>query len=107
TEVANPKIHGKLILENEVTSLELQIDKMEKENIPLSNFILPGGTKLSSVIHITRSITRSVEREFIIKSNKYSNLSVNIYLNRLSDYFFVLARYANLKQNTKDTIWEK
>ncbi|MEI6462431.1 MAG: cob(I)yrinic acid a,c-diamide adenosyltransferase [bacterium] len=106
SEVAYPAKHGALDLTKQTLELETKIDKMEKTNSPLKNFILPGGSELASNIHIARSVTRSIERSFIRSSKTYKNTCVNIFLNRLSDYLFVLARHTNLKKGIKDTIWK-
>lgn len=107
SEVAYPEKHGNLNLKNITKKLEEQINLMELKNKPLKNFILPGGSIFSSNIHICRAITRSVERTFIKQSKYYKNESVNVFLNRLSDFFFVLARFANLNKDIKDIVWKK
>ena len=83
------------------------MDLMEEKLPKLTNFILPGGSELSANIHIARTIVRRVERQFIMKEKVYKNISVNIYLNRLSDYLFVLARFVNNQKGIKDTIWNR
>ena len=85
-----------------VEDLESQIDKMEEVTTPLKNFILPGGSKQGALSHICRTICRRAER--LCVEIDCSELIIK-YLNRLSDYFFVLARYVNHKNKIKDTIW--
>jgi cob(I)alamin adenosyltransferase len=75
------------------TDLESKIDKVEDGLPPLKNFILPGGTVTSSHAHMARAICRRAEIEVL--SRYYENETVRIYLNRLSDYLFVVARYCN------------
>jgi cob(I)alamin adenosyltransferase len=89
------------------SDMELLIDEME-ENLPgLKNFILPGGSEKSARIHICRSFTRNVERSFVQSIQTYENPSVLIFLNRLSDFFFVFARFANYIDGFSDIIWRK
>ncbi len=95
-------------LAGELNNLEIFIDNIESSNTPLKNFILPGGTKQSSIMHILRSHVRQAERDLIslikAKDLKVSTTVVS-YLNRMSDMFFVLARYFN-NQGKDDIIWK-
>jgi cob(I)alamin adenosyltransferase len=86
---------------------EKEIDKFENELEPLKNFILPGGSKSSSLLHICRTICRRAERR-IIALNKIEKINehIVIYLNRLSDLFFVLSRFENKVSNHPDIKWE-
>jgi cob(I)alamin adenosyltransferase len=95
-------------------NLEHSIDRME-ENLPtLKGFILPGGTVASAWAHLARTICRRAERHVIRYLESESNpldsdhrKSMITYLNRLSDYFFVLARYLNHLSGVKDQLWKK
>jgi cob(I)alamin adenosyltransferase len=95
-------------------NLEYAIDGME-ENLPtLKGFILPGGTVSSAWAHLARTICRRAERHVIryieIEGNALDNehrKSMITYLNRLSDYFFVLARYLNHLSGIQDQLWKK
>ena len=74
--------------------------------IYLNSFILPGGSESSTYLHIARTITRRAERKVVALSKKEKINSVTIiYLNRLSDLLFVLARYTNSK-GKKDILWK-
>lgn len=79
--------------ESDVTMLELEIDNMEKELTPLKNFILPGGHTTVSFCHLARVVCRRAERivTSLADANEVHPLIIK-YLNRLSDYLFVLAR---------------
>jgi cob(I)alamin adenosyltransferase len=96
------------------TYLEHAIDRME-ENLPiLKGFIIPGGTVSSAWAHLARTICRRAERHVIryIESEGTAlasepGKSMITYLNRLSDYFFVLARYLNHLSGVKDQLWKK
>ena len=107
TEVAYPKKHKELKLLDITETLEKHIDEMDKELKPLKNFILPGGSYEASIAHVLRTTTRSVERKFINKKKSYNSKDVGIFLNRLSDYFFTLARLINHKLKVPDSIWKK
>lgn len=109
-------------LATRVTEMEVEIDAMEKELPPLTNFILPGGTKEASTVHITRSVCRRVERKVVgLFSHQPSHSTssgqaafslqpkehddILQYLNRLSDLLFVLARFINLNAGISDVSW--
>ncbi len=89
-----------------ITTLEHQIDHMEKSLTPMTNFILPGGTPAAGALHLARCICRRAERS-LTSFSKSEMLDPNylIYLNRLSDYLFVAARFANFLENTADVPW--
>lgn len=92
-----------------ITDIELEIDKMDAELPQIKNFILPGGTKTSSSIHMCRTNARTVERKLIGYFNTTKEeLPMNsvIFLNRLSDYFFVLARYVNKVKGVEEINWK-
>ncbi|MDP3583454.1 MAG: ATP:cob(I)alamin adenosyltransferase, partial [Ignavibacteria bacterium] len=72
------------------------------------NFILPGGSKGAANFHLARTVCRRAEREVVsLSKNEEINSEVEIYLNRLSDLLFVLARYQNLISGTADINWQK
>ncbi len=92
-----------------VKDLELEIDRLDHELPPLQNFILPGGTVLAASIHLCRTNVRTVERKFIqFFESTQEELPLNsiIFLNRLSDYFFVLARYVNKIKSVEEIGWK-
>lgn len=91
--------------DNQVEWLERKIDFFNKSLPPLSSFILPGGSPASAHIHLTRTITRRAERAVINLAEKESiNKEIIMYLNRLSDYLFVLCRVLN-NNGEKDILW--
>ncbi len=87
-----------------IDSLEMKIDEYIKEAPELERFILPGGTKPSASIHIARTVTRRAERLVValMKTDEKTPELALKYLNRLSDYFFALARVVNFRLNVKD-----
>ena len=84
--------------------LEKKIDEYIEEAPELERFILPGGTKPAASIHIARTVTRRAERLVVklIKADSNAPELALQYLNRLSDYFFALARVINYRLNVKD-----
>jgi cob(I)alamin adenosyltransferase len=108
-EIATPR--GKdsgieLVGESSTAKLESEIDQMEKELPPLKTFILPGGARVSSLLHLARTVCRRAERELItLNRAEPQRGEVLQYLNRLSDHLFVAARFSNLKLGKSDTPW--
>ena len=97
-----------LLTKDAIILLENGIDKYEEKLEPLKQFILPGGIKGASLLHLARSVCRRAERlvTSLSENEKISNL-ILIYLNRLSDLLFVLARFENSVNKVEDTPWEK
>lgn len=92
--------------QHQIERLEKHIDHFQNELPPLKNFILPGGHEFSARLHICRTACRRAERrasEILVNDSRYQDGL--IYLNRLSDYFFVAARYVNFKLKIEDPIW--
>ena len=92
-----------------VLNIEASIDQMDGVLEPLKNFVLPGGHVTAAQAHLCRTSCRAVER-LMVSYNQESGevLPENglIFLNRLSDYFFVLARWLNKKMNVVETPWK-
>ncbi len=94
------------ISNHEIEFLEQSIDTMEEELPPLKNFILPGGTKAGSIIHFSRTVCRRAERLAVeCADEEYLSPESITYLNRLSDFLFVLGRYENHISGTEETPW--
>lgn len=90
-----------------VRTLEQSIDRMEAELTPLKNFILPGGTPAAASLHVARTVCRRAERAVVGLGSAEANIVRAVtYLNRLSDYLFVAARYANHTAGEADVTWE-
>ncbi|KKI93114.1 ATP:cob(I)alamin adenosyltransferase [Bacillus sp. SA1-12] len=91
-----------------VTFLEEKIDHYVKEAPELERFILPGGSPASAVIHLARTVTRRAERRTVSLQKEIEiNPFVLQYLNRLSDYFFAIARVINFRLGVKDVEYER
>jgi len=91
---------------NQINFLEEKIDRFEEKLQPLKQFILPGGSKSAALLHIARSVSRRSER-LAVKLSKRDVINENIiiYLNRLSDLLFVLARFENDVNQILDVPW--
>ncbi len=87
--------------------LERQIDKLEKELPPLKNFILPGGSLEGGRLHFARTLVRRAERVIVVFSREEKvKPQILVYLNRLSDFLFVLARKVNYDKGIREEIWK-
>ena len=89
----------------DIKTLEEEMDYISSLMPPIESFVVPGGTPTGAFLHLSRTICRRAEREVIRLSKVESiNFEVIRYLNRLSDYLFVLARYANLIDGEGDQL---
>ena len=107
-DVATPgEMEGALrIVESQVERLEAEIDAMNAELAPLSSFILPSGPPAVSALHLARAITRRAERAAVaLNETEALNPKLLSYLNRLSDFLFVAARYVANSQGG-DVLWQ-
>lgn len=92
---------------NDVQKLEQWIDEREKKLPELKNFILPGGTPFAAHAHLARAICRRAERTVVALHEKESiNPQIIIYLNRLSDLLFMLAREDIYEKRGKEILWK-
>ena len=97
-----------LVQDKQVTELENWMDEWQKELKPLPEFILPGGGKVSSLLHQARTVCRRAERIAIRLSRKEEvRPEVICYLNRLSDALFVLARWLAQTLGEEETLWDR
>ncbi len=89
-----------------INETEKLIDDFESELDELKNFILPGGSRGAALLHICRTISRRAEREMVaLKNTVQIGDNILIFINRISDLFFVLARFENKCSNIPDTKW--
>ena len=89
-----------------VEFLEEAIDSMDESLKPLKNFILPGGSQPGATLHLARTVCRRAERAAVACSETEEISAVAIkYLNRLSDFLFVLARYENKQAGVREESW--
>lgn len=100
------KISG--LCEADIAELEAQIDLMDEKLPPLQGFILPGGSRLSALCDVCRTITRRAERRVVTLTHQ-ANIDPLVlqFLNRLSDFFFVFARFNNINNQFEEIYWNK
>jgi cob(I)alamin adenosyltransferase len=92
--------------EDAVSRLETAIDSIEPRLEPLKNFILPGGTRTAAILHLARTVCRRAERLVVhLSRTETVNRNSVVYLNRLSDFLFVLARLVNSISGTAEELW--
>ncbi len=106
-EIASPgqKSIEKKIDQISIEYLEKLIDSLSDELVPLKKFILPGGCEVAAICHLTRTICRRAERLFVeLLHQEEFRKELLVYINRLSDFFFVLARYLNFSEGVEDII---
>ena len=106
-EEGNTKVKLPELFEEDVKFLELEIDKMEEGLPEMRNFVLPGGHMIISATHIARCVCRRAERITVHLSEEQTVDELLFrYLNRLSDYLFVLSRKFTKDLNAKETPWQ-
>ncbi|HEY0742351.1 MAG TPA: cob(I)yrinic acid a,c-diamide adenosyltransferase [Chryseosolibacter sp.] len=107
TEPGNTKVKIPALSGDDVQSLEKAIDEMDAQLPPMKSFILPGGHQSVSFCQVARTVCRRSERLVIALNQQESVEAVVIqYLNRLSDYLFVLSRKMALELGIEDTPWK-
>ncbi|MEO9295159.1 MAG: cob(I)yrinic acid a,c-diamide adenosyltransferase [Nitrososphaera sp.] len=89
-------------------ALEPVIDRLEGELVPITFFILPGGSNQASMLHVCRSVARRAESAVVaLARSEQINPAIIVYLNRLADLLFVAARVANRRLGVSDVAWKK
>lgn len=110
SELATPmgrKPVVKPISQEQVLTIESDIDELEERLEPLRHFILPGGTVASATLHIARTVCRRAERRVVSLFHiEPGNPYIITYLNRLADLLFVMARAVNAAEGVQDIIWD-
>jgi|TARA_B100000902_G_scaffold126848_1_gene126296 cob(I)alamin adenosyltransferase len=97
-----------LINDDKVEFLEERIEDLNQTLKPLKEFIMPGGDEFCSRIHLSRAVCRRAERSCVAVLDLVKEKNVWLpYLNRLSDYFFVLARYVSSEQGSEEILWKR
>jgi cob(I)alamin adenosyltransferase len=92
------------VVDTQVARLEETIDRLEGELPPLRRFILPGGSPAAAQLHLARTVCRRAERRVVSLPEPVDPVIV-VYLNRLSDLLFVMARAANHRAGFSETEW--
>jgi len=100
-----PRVEKVKVTDAEVTQLELLIDRLEDSLPPLRKFILPGGSTAGALLHLARTVCRRAERRVVSLGPGAVDPVLIVYLNRLSDLLFVMARVANHRAGTVEVEW--
>ena len=100
-----PRVEKATVGETEVQQLELMIDRLEAGLPPLRKFILPGGSTAGALLHLARTVCRRAERRVVGLGADAVDPIIVVYLNRLSDLLFVMARVANHRAGTAEVEW--
>jgi cob(I)alamin adenosyltransferase len=94
------------VTQEQIRELEQDCDRFNEGLPELKSFVLPGGGEAASRLHLARTICRRSEREALVASRKHEvDPLVLVYLNRLSDLLFVLARFANASEGRAEPLW--
>jgi cob(I)alamin adenosyltransferase len=110
-DLATPRSTEKKVVkridQRDVDELEKVIDALDPQLKPLRSFVLPGGSPVSARVHFARTVCRRAER-IIVRLSRNEDIGgmITVYLNRLSDLLFVLARYVNRKAGLAETKWK-
>jgi cob(I)alamin adenosyltransferase len=92
--------------DTEIARLERAIDEADGACTPLKSFVLPGGSSQAAALHVARTVCRRAERSVLALEDAPARRDVVIYLNRLSDLLFALARWANHLAGIADVPWK-
>lgn len=104
--IRKPEVAG--LSQEDISAMESWIDDMDDQLPRLNNFIIPGGCKASAKANMARTVCRRAERRVLqLASEEDINPLVFSYLNRLSDYLFVIGRYLNKFANYEEIMWQK
>ncbi len=114
SELATPTEHLKperqaLIATHDIETLEREMDLCQETLPPLANFVLPGGHSSNSLAHLARTVCRRAEREVVRlrQEEPAVRLETQIFLNRLSDWFFVISRLLSQKLKCPEVLWQQ
>ncbi len=110
TDQETTKLHtASIVTPDDVAVVEREIDRIDGQLPPLKAFVLPGGSRRSSLCHVCRTVCRRAERRMLalVEAGCAVDAEVLTYVNRLSDYFFVLARRMNVDEQKNEIFWGK
>lgn len=100
-----PPVSG---MESEIQKLESWIDRLDNATPKIRAFVLPGGCEVAAHTHVARTVCRRAERKIVaLAADEEVDELVRVYINRLSDYLFILARYFNYRSGVEEVVWKK
>ena len=106
-ELAIPDVQINLLKDSRIGWLDSNIDEINALLPPLNEFVLPGGSEFNARVHIARSECRDAERAIIaLSENEYVPSNHKKYINRLSDFLFVLSRLETFQKGQKEIVWK-
>jgi len=93
----------------DIVELERQIDSLEADLLPLKTFIVPAGPLVCATLHVARTVCRRAERRLVtlLRAEPETSPTTLLFLNRLSDLLFVMARWASAKAGARETPWKR
>lgn len=107
TDTEKAQVQPYNITSEDVNEVEQEIDHIDEELPPLKAFVLSGGCREAALSHVCRTVCRRAERRILSLSEHYPVAKeLTSYINRLSDYFFVLARKNNISNNKEEIFWK-
>jgi cob(I)alamin adenosyltransferase len=109
TDTSKVSLNSASVLdESNIFTIEQEIDRLDAEIPELTSFILPGGSQSGALCHICRTIVRRAERRLFDMNEVYTiDSQILVFVNRLSDYFFILSRYLTLNSGCEEICWKK
>jgi len=97
-----------ILSEDDITQIELEIDRIDEFLPALTSFILPGGSQSGALCHVCRTVSRRAERRMFDMNELYAvDSKILIYFNRLSDYFFALSRFLTIENGGEEICWKR
>jgi cob(I)alamin adenosyltransferase len=100
------KLQMMLLSDSDVERLEHAIDEADAACPPMKSFVLPGGSPQAAALHLARTVSRRAERAVLAVDDEAPRSQLVVYLNRLSDLLFALARRANVEAKVADVPWK-
>ena len=95
------------VTDGQVEGLEQDCDRFNAELPDLKSFVLPGGGEIAARLHLARTVCRRAEREAVAAAREHElNAAALVYLNRLSDLLFILARFVNVSEGREEPLWK-
>lgn len=97
-----------IILLSDIEVIERQIDQIDEQLPPINRFIIPGGGREAAICHVCRTVCRRAERRILaLATHCCLDKNVMVFMNRLSDYLFLLSRKLNITNNKNEIFWDK
>ena len=97
-----------IILLSDIEEIEQQIDKIDEQLPPINRFVIPGGCREAALCHVCRTVCRRAERRILaFAMTCFIDKNVIAFINRLSDYLFLLSRKQNISKNSSEIFWDK